>query len=197
MGINGNISFKELKWIKCFFPNNAVEKPMQLFFLLLIINILTEVMVRWKEYYYKKSHEVSSTFILILSHTFKIKTWKGKGKKIKIMAKIEPGKVFKKQPSTYLDMKLFFQLFLWLLWGSKRFIVHKRKILDSSWSTLYPENVYGLHLNMLVANSPGSNLKSLMANIFPAWVLDAKDYWKILNVNKFKQLLEETGQTFG
>ena len=35
-----------------------------------------------------------------------------------------------------------------------------------------------------------------MANIFPAWVLDAKDYWKILNVNKFKQLLEETGQTF-
>ena len=33
-------------------------------------------------------------------------------KKIKIMAKIEPGKGFKKQPSTYLDMKLFFQLFL-------------------------------------------------------------------------------------
>ena len=49
---------------------------------------------------------------------------------------------------------------------------------------------------MLVANTPGSNLKSLMANFFPALVLDAKDYWKILNVNKFKQLLEETGQIF-
>ena len=32
-----------------------------------------------------------------------------------------------------------------------------------------------------------------MANLFPALVLDAKDYWKVLNVNKFKQLLEETG----
>ena len=49
---------------------------------------------------------------------------------------------------------------------------------------------------MLVANTPGSNLKSLMANLFPALVLDAKDYWKVLNVNKFKQLLEETGDTF-
>ena len=35
-----------------------------------------------------------------------------------------------------------------------------------------------------------------MANLFPALVLDAKDYWKVLNVNKFKQLLEETGHTF-
>ena len=46
---------------------------------------------------------------------------------------------------------------------------------------------------MFAVNTLGSNLKLLVANLFPSLVVEEKDYAKINMGYKFKFLLEETG----
>ena len=70
-------------------------------------------------------------------------------------------------------------------WGS---------LVTTSLTTLYPEKVLGLHLNMFAVNTPASNLKYMASALFPSLLLDKKDRPKILPLGeKIIFLLKETG----
>ena len=70
-------------------------------------------------------------------------------------------------------------------WGS---------LVTTSLTTLYPEKVLGLHLNMFAVNTPASNLKYMASAMFPSLLLDKKDRSKILPLGeKIIFLLKETG----
>ena len=70
-------------------------------------------------------------------------------------------------------------------WGS---------VVTSTLTTLYPEKVLGLHLNMFAVNTPASNLKYIASAMFPSLLLDKKDRSKILPISeKLIFLLKETG----
>ena len=61
-------------------------------------------------------------------------------------------------------------------------------------STLHPEHVLGLHLNMFTSNTLGTNLKLMVSQFFPSLILEPQDYPKVLNIlDKYKFILEETG----
>ena len=70
-------------------------------------------------------------------------------------------------------------------WGS---------LITSALTTLYPENVLGLHLNMASVNTPSSNLKYFVSAWFPSLMLSKADQAKILPFGeKFIFLLKESG----
>ena len=70
-------------------------------------------------------------------------------------------------------------------WGS---------LITDSLTTLYPEKVRGLHLNMIAVNTPSANLKLIVANLVPSLVLEKKDYSKVIPIKeRFGVLLKESG----
>lgn len=61
-------------------------------------------------------------------------------------------------------------------------------------TTVYPENVLGLHLNMAAVNTPSSNLKYLASALLPSLFLSEQDQKKVLPFGeKFIFLIKETG----
>ena len=61
-------------------------------------------------------------------------------------------------------------------------------------TTLYPEKVRGLHLNMIAVDTISANLKLFVASLVPSLVLEKKDYGKVVPLmDKLGDLLKETG----
>jgi len=70
-------------------------------------------------------------------------------------------------------------------WGS---------FIGDSLTTLYPEKVRGLHLNMIAVDTISANLKLFVASLVPSLVLEKKDYGKVVPLmDKLGDLLKETG----
>merc|ERR1719414_524457 len=70
-------------------------------------------------------------------------------------------------------------------WGS---------FIGNSLTTLYPEKVRGLHLNMIAVDTVSANLKLFVASLVPSLVLEKKDYSKVVPLmDKLGNLLKESG----
>lgn len=66
--------------------------------------------------------------------------------------------------------------------------------ISSAMARMYPQEVVGLHLNMIFENTPARNFKYLLGALWPRLVLDAKDDWKVYPVSeKFAVIIQEYG----
>ncbi|CAG0894760.1 unnamed protein product [Darwinula stevensoni] len=71
-------------------------------------------------------------------------------------------------------------------WGS---------LIATAMGAIYPDKVKGIHLNMLVVNTPGVTLKWLLGHfVHPSLVCDIPDRWKLYPMKeKLSYMLQETG----
>ncbi|KAK7065570.1 epoxide hydrolase [Halocaridina rubra] len=71
-------------------------------------------------------------------------------------------------------------------WGS---------IIATAMATMYPENVLGVHVNMIAINSAGPNMKLILGALLPAGIIVAEeDQHKVYPLKeKFSYLIQETG----
>nr|QPN96961.1 juvenile hormone epoxide hydrolase [Macrobrachium rosenbergii] len=68
-------------------------------------------------------------------------------------------------------------------------------IISNFMATMYPDNILGVHLNMVAVNTPGPNIKLILGAVLPAGIVVAeKDQDKLYPLgDKFSMIARETG----